>query len=264
MQRKMSTTDDRIKEKLKDAVSELFPSEELKERIDAAVSASDMGTEREKKMRKKNVVKAAVVALACVALSGSTVYAVGQASGWYGSSTAYEYTAYSDLEKAAKKADLTLNLPEEFSNGYTFAYASVSEFGEQDELGNAMSSYKGVDVSYSRGEESVIVTVEPPVGEDYGDDAIEEREIAPGVTAYYDCHEMLILPNEDYELSPEDKERQENDPKFWVSYGSDQEERKIMSDVAFVMDGQNYLLMAVDSSLTAEDLFAMAGEIAAR
>lgn len=255
--------DREIKRELKWTTEALFPSDRVKDRIDAAVAAPAFGREGEHSMKKNRVVKVAAIAAACVALSGTTVYAVSQANGWYAYSTPNEYTNYEDLSEAAERAGLTVDLPETFANGYTFREASVQTFGQSDDVGNHLNEYKGVEVYYENGDkEQISVSVEPIVdGQNVGEDAIETREIAPGVTAYYDSHEMLIVPP-DYEVSEEDLARQETDSKFWISYGSEEVERKITQHVGFFQDGQKYLMLTFDNPMDADDLFAMASEIA--
>ena len=258
--------DDKIREALNESAGSIAPSDFIKGRIDARIDL--LQDERNKGIYMINTkfIKAAAIVTACVALSGTAAYAVGTSQGWHGSSTAYEYTDYADISKAADKAGLNVDLPEAFSNGYSFEYTNVDEFGQLDDNGGRINKFKGVDVNYTKdGEPYINVSVEPVVGndDDPSDPPISEREIADGITAYYDSHEMLIVPP-GYEVSEEDRKREQEDPKFWISEGSDEVEHNICTDVRFIMNGQKYLIMGFNLNLTPDEMFDMASEIANR
>lgn len=251
-----------IKREMEWATAQLFPSDAVKAEIDRRLAAESKRGEHP--MKKK--IKVAAIAAACLALPVTTVHAVSQASGWYAFSRANEYGHYEELEKAAERTGLTLRLPETFSNGYTFREAAVETFGQNDDVGNHLNEFQGVDVFYDFTEDgetqTISISVEPIVdGQSFGEDAIETKEIAPGTTAYYDSYEMLVVPP-DYEVSEEDLKRQETDSKFWISYGSDEVERKITQHVGFFIDGQKYMMLTFDNPITPDEMFAMASEIA--
>jgi len=53
----------------------------------------------------------------------------------------------------------------------------------------------------------------------------------------------------------------ENDDHFFISYGSDQEETQMITNLSFDVDGVHYCLMTFDTTLTVDDLFDMAEEL---
>ncbi|WP_035765370.1 hypothetical protein [Butyrivibrio sp. NC2002] len=46
-----------------------------------------------------------------------------------------------------------------------------------------------------------------------------------------------------------------------ISYGSDQEETQMITNLSFDVDGVHYCLMTFDTTLTVDDLFDMAEEL---
>lgn len=90
----------------------------------------------------------------------------------------------------------------------------------------------------------------------------ETREIG-GISVNYDLDEYVFLPPsaEETGLSPEMQERSENDPHFFIGYGSDAEEHSYFSNISFVKDGVFYLIYGHDTNLKADDLFTMSSEI---
>jgi hypothetical protein len=53
----------------------------------------------------------------------------------------------------------------------------------------------------------------------------------------------------------------ENDDHFFISYGSDQEETQMITNLSFDVDGVHYCLTTFDTTLTVDELFGMAGEL---
>ena len=259
----MDRLDNEIREEMERLAETYTPPVRLKAAIDAR-TVPRLQPEGGRTMQKKNMIKAAAIAAACVALSGTTVYGIGRAQGWYSYGTAGQYTTLEQVEKAAEKVGLSVDLPEEFSNGFRFVEGSQQTFGRMDDTGGHMDAYQGVDAFYENANgESLSVTVEPivPGDGDAGEDLpVETREIAPGIVAEYNVHQYMVVPP-DYEVPEEILEREKTDPKFWLSYGSDTVEENENQSLSFTLDGQRYLLMGNDLSLDADGMFAMAEEI---
>ncbi len=258
----MEWLDAEIRKKLNERAEGLFPEAAVKERIDAGIKEAKIVEIGGINMKNKKLVKAAAIIGACLALSGTTAYAVGHPALWVSHSLAHEYDDYADLERVEKRTGLTLDLLESFENGYVFEEAAVTHNSQLDDEGNTLNKYKSAYAKYSKpGEADIHINVEPEQTDTGDDDGyIEAREIADGVVAEYDVHESLTVPP-DYEVSEEDLEREKNDPKFWISYGSDEVERQIVSNVAFTIDGQRYSIMGFDLNMTADEMFDMAEEI---
>ena len=65
----------------------------------------------------------------------------------------------------------------------------------------------------------------------------------------------------DYVPTEEEKERDQNDPDFSISYGSDEKETLIYRGVTFRKEGLQYDLYAMNTDLSSEEMMDMAAEI---
>lgn len=82
------------------------------------------------------------------------------------------------------------------------------------------------------------------------------------VVVKYSLDEYLFLPpSQEGQVSQELLDRMENDDHFFISYGSDQEETQMITNLSFDADGVHYCLMTFDTSLTVDELFDMASEL---
>ena len=82
-----------------------------------------------------------------------------------------------------------------------------------------------------------------------------------GVTVYYHSYVQKIVPP-DYQPTAEDEARQAAGG-FNLAYGGDQVEEHVIQSVFWQTADGNYEIMGSDVSLTADELFAMAGEVLA-
>ena len=82
------------------------------------------------------------------------------------------------------------------------------------------------------------------------------------IAVKYSQDEYLFLPaSQEGKVSQELLDREEKDDHFFISYGSDKEETQMTSSLSFDVAGVHYCLMTFDTTLTADELFDMAGEL---
>ena len=214
-------------------------------------------------MFKKRYIKAAAIALACLVLSGTAVYA-GRGMTWYGYGRPGEYTSYSGIGAAFEKAGIDASAPETLPHGFTFKEASINTFGQMDDGNKKISKYQGVDVYYTDAEgQKITLVIEPVVTGDSDEEPVAQREIADGIVARFDSHEMLTVPSRD-EVSEEDAMRELTDPKFWISEGggSTETERQIYNNVRFEIGDVSYDILGFDLDLTQDEMFELAKAVA--
>lgn len=80
------------------------------------------------------------------------------------------------------------------------------------------------------------------------------------VDVYYSCDEYLLVPVGEV-LTDEEKERDANDPHFFISDGSDERETRMSSTVSFVMGDVYYCMLSFDTNMNADEMMDMAEEI---
>ena len=97
------------------------------------------------------------------------------------------------------------------------------------------------------------------VGGDISKDALASRKVED-VDVYYSCDEYLFVPVGEV-LTDEEKERDANDPHFFISDGSDERETKMCSMVNFVMGEVDYSILSFDTPMDANEMMDMAEEI---
>ena len=210
--------------------------------------------------------KAVIIAAACVMIFGVTAAAAGIASvvvshNRLGSRTD-DFGKLSELEE---KVGLNVTAVDSFSNGYIFDHMEIQDSTEQDENGNDLESYSGIDLQYVKeGSPEVWINMDPArmYDESYEADKAQETREVNGITLYYSYDEYLFLSASDGESATEEElKRQETDPHFNISYGSDERETSFVSSVFFIMDGVTYDLMSFDTNMTSEEMLDMAEEI---
>lgn len=158
--------------------------------------------------------------------------------------------------------------PESFSNGYTMKSISITDIVDYTEDGEKRNPGKGMSFVYQQdGENSDAEEVNLSVSkvrDSYGDPAensMETRE-ADGVSLFYKENECMFVPA-DYVPTEEEKERDQNDPGFSISYGADEDEKEtlIYRGVTFRKEGLQYVLYAMNTDLSSEEMMDMAAEI---
>lgn len=235
--------DEYIKDKLNKSVENSAPSAYLKNKIDLEIKSRE--GKGEFKMKKKFIF---VAALALVLSVG--VFAAGKITGTISSSSEkYDYTKYTDLAKAEKKAGLEAYAPENLGD-YKFDGITIIDTADVDENNNKINKRKKFALAYKkqRGEDSDYITLDiDRIVE--GHDPIsslpyKEMRTIKGVDFYYSVYDNLFVGSKE-DLSPADKERFENDPFFNIGIGggkgSDRSEA-VSTYLIFEYKGNQYLL----------------------
>lgn len=247
----------KIKDELKQSVENTFPSEYLKNKIDLEISNIEK-PKGEFKMKKR---KLAIIAVAAALLSVG-VFAVGRITGTVSSSTSYyNYTTYEDVEKAEKEAGFDAIVPENLKGGYKFDGITIENLADIDEDNNKLNKRKAIVVTYiNEDDKEIRLSIDKSNLWDLRESYHEAKTI-DGVTFYYTRLESLFLANEN-EMTPEEKERSENDPFFNVGIGGEgtKRETSISKHLSFKHNEITYSLMAGET-IDKELLFEIGQEI---
>lgn len=230
---------------------------------------SDKKLSGDNQMKKWSLPKVAAATALCFLLGGGAVLAAGKISGSIVSIRASgDYWGYRDLGKAEEQAGLQFYAPEFFSNGYAMESISLTDISDVDADGQKRNPRKGMTLVYQKdtGKNQNVAKINLDVSgvQDSSEDSTQEicedsREV-DGVTLYYMEAEYLFVPP-DYEPTKEEKEREQSDPNFHISYGSDEKQTSIYRGVSFQKDGLQYTLFGMDTGLTGQELLDMAEEI---
>ena len=234
--------DEYIKDKLEKSVENSAPSLYLKNKIDLEIKSRE--EKGEFKMKKKFI----LVAAAALVLSVG-VFAAGKITGTISSSShKYDYTVYTDLAKAEKKAGLEAYAPENLGD-YKFDGITIIDTADVDETGAKLNKRKAMDVNYKKqiGEDAYNITLDiDRIVE--GHDPIsslpyKEMRTIKGVDFYYSVYDNLFVGSKE-DLSPADKERFEKDPFFNVGIGGKGGDRSeaVSTYLIFEYKGNQYLL----------------------
>lgn len=235
--------DEFIKKELNKSVENSAPSAYLKNKIDLEIKSRE--GKGEFRMKKRFV----LVAVFALVLSLG-VYAAGKITGTISSSSnKYDYTVYTDLAKAEKKAGLEVYAPENLGD-YKFDGITIIDTADVDESGAKLNKRKAMDVNYKKqiGEDAYNISLdidriveghEPISSLPY-----KEMRTIKGVDFYYSVYDNLFVGSKE-DLSLADKERFENDPFFNVGIGggkgSDRSEA-VSTYLIFEYKGNQYLL----------------------
>lgn len=222
---------------------------------------------RKEGMMKKRlgVKKTAILVAACIMVFGVTATATGIATGVVSHNKPDTRTGnFGDLEKLEQQAGLDITAVESFSNGYEFDHMEVGESTTQDDSFNDIQSYMGISMQYIKENEPYVAIYMDPidmVSGDASEDAMASRKVGD-VDVYYSCDEYLFVPVSEADvLTDEEKDRDANDPHFFISVGSDERETRMSSTVRFVMGDVYYCILSFDTSMSADEMMDMAEEI---
>ncbi len=212
------------------------------------------------KMKRIKLSRVLVLAAALIMLLGLTTWAskfmVTSRVG-HSRSTPDYYTVPSAAE-LRRDTGIAPNIPDSFSNGYSFSSAHIGEDSDYGENGALVENYKSISCKYVFGDESLSVYIDAAkagIG-------MEDEETAAshkGTEIKYASFQNKFVPA-DYQLTAEDEEDQRTG-KYVFSYGTDAIEIVHVQVTAFEHHGLNYSICALDSSLTRDELIQMAKEI---
>ena len=247
--------DSYIKDKLEKSVENSAPSIYLKNKIDLEIkSAEEKG---EFKMKKRFV----LVAAAALVLSVG-VFVAGKITGTLASSTSfYNYTKYTDMAKAEKKAGFDAYAPESLGE-YKFDGIRMVDLADMDDTGAKLNKRKAIDVDYKNDAGDIVllsIDKNPESSKATDEKAYQEMREIKGVPVYYWRLESVFLPDEK-DATKEELERSEKDPFFNLAIGSSQREEKASKHLVFDYKGIQYALMAGDD-MEVNEFYRMAEEI---
>jgi len=250
--------EDKIKNVLALECDGITASQDLKDRIDEEILRSRKEAGNMKKLSAKKLIIGVVAG--CLLVSGG-VFAAGHVVSF--SSHSYWTNAsrnYGDMEKQQQKLGYAADTVESFANGYQFDSVTVGDTQGEDEDGNAVYTYKFMNVHYKKsGEPAVSLYIQKPVESQVRTEAPDAARTCGDITLYYDSATFKFVPP-DYELTAEDKANQERGD-YHISYGSDEVETQQNFQVTWEKEGIVYELIGFDLNLTADDMFDMAEEI---
>lgn len=166
---------------------------------------------------------------------------------------------YSEAQKMGEELNLTLQIPENFSNGYTFQSALPVHASGQDEEGNAVKEWTGMNLIYQKeGQPDLTIDMEQmqeSEGYGVGDETFEYN----GIRLVYSKEHYRFVPPE-YQVS-EEEQAQMDAGELIISYGSPEVQDSEIQSLNWQADGISYGLMIFDSTITPAELVQMAEEI---
>ena len=251
----MKDFDKYIKNELNKSVESSSPSDYLKNKIDLEINSQ--GEKGEFKMKKRFV----LVAAAALVLSVG-VFATGKITGTISSSTSfYNYTNYTDMAKAEKKAGFDAYAPESLGD-YKFEGITMDNIADIDDTGAKLNKRKGIDVDYKNADGDIVmlsIDKHPDNAKTVDKEFYHEMRDINGVQVYYSRIESVVLPDEK-DASKEELERSEKDPFFNLAIGSDKREESASKHLLFDYKDIQYSLMAGDD-MDVNEFYRMAEEI---
>lgn len=251
----MKDFDKYIKNELNKSVESSSPSDYLKNKIDLEINSQ--GEKGEFKMKKRFV----LVAAAALVLSVG-VFATGKITGTISSSTSfYNYTNYTDMAKAEKKAGFDAYAPESLGD-YKFDGITMDNIADIDDAGSKLNKRKAIDVDYKNADGDIVmlsIDKRPDNSKTVDKQFYHEMRDIKGVPVYYSRLESVILPDEK-DATEEELERSEKDPFFNLAIGSDKREEDASKHLIFDYKGIQYELMAGDN-MDVNEFYKMAEEI---
>ncbi len=252
-------TDERINELLYTTRTTEHPYDSLKQRTQNMIMAKTTGKERGMKHMgiKKTLVFAAVFCL----LFSTSVVAFGLKKASVMRNTAGEFTEYSDIAKAEKKAGIDIKAPETFSNGYGFKEASVLYCEDLGDNKETIQKYEGISVEYAKdGADLITLDAQPAQFFDMIFlDKPQDKTSIDGIDVRYYSHSYKGVPT-DYVPTDEDIQR-EKEEGLQIVYGASESYERQICNCMWIQDGIGYDLICVTASIPAEKMYEMAAEI---
>ncbi len=252
----------------KESMRRLTFSDETKERMIGNLIRIDVPQKGGVMKKGIKTGKIVAIAAACVMIFGITVAASGIAKGVVSHNRLSSRTGnFEKLADYEEETGLDVKAVETFANGYAFDCLEINDSTVQDGDFNDLESYSGIGIQYKKKDcPSLSVYMDPARMSDESFDkmnAQENREIN-GITLYYSKNEYLLLPVTKDNPDPateEERNRAENDPHFFISYGSPERETRYISSVHFYMNDVSYDIISSDTEMTGEEMMDMAEEI---
>jgi len=253
-----SYIDREIAEVFRAEVEDITVSDSVKRNIDEILFEKEFkGGKVVKLFSKKRML---VLGAACIILSASVVFAGGQVTSLVSRSNLFAVCKdYSKLSKQEEKLGYSVEIVEQFSNGYIFESMEVGKVKGLDEAGNIVETYKELDVDYKNelGEKVSLNADQRNAGRDF---RTPVQILECGETTFYYYLDTYKFVPVDYELTEEDRKNMERED-YEISTGSDEVEINMMSSVEWERNNVRYNLLAIDTEMTADEMLEMASEI---
>ena len=232
--------------------------DKLKTRIDFALKSGEAPRKVRRPFAKRLAAVALVAAVAVTgALAGNGIIAYTFGSSWSNERMDYAETQ-AELTDGAK-------VPEAFANGFAFDRGVHVYGGEKDEDGNVLRDWTDIEAAYTRdGAKLNLVTGEARDDGTAGDVAAEQYDevrAVGGVTVQYKENLYKGVPA-DYQPTAEEQAAIDAG-ELQIGYGANEVTEQDYQFLRWQQDGVVYRLTGFDLGLTADELFAMAGEIIA-
>ncbi|MDW2797242.1 hypothetical protein RZO55_06595 [Clostridium boliviensis] len=209
---------------------------------------------------RNNKFAAAITAMLVITVLGTvTAVAAGKITGFVSVSdndkNVHSIMELRELSKTQMKA--SPKLPDNFTNGMAFVKGYISQVKGVDENNNQVITYSEAYAEYG---ENPQVTLASHVHLDAVSEGDQpgQKEVYQGVELNSAEVQYVFLP-EGQEPSEEDKKLQD-EGKLMISYGSNQEERKLFKSVNWSENGIDYLLFTFEN-VELNSLTAMAKEV---
>lgn len=166
------------------------------------------------------------------------------------------YKTFEEIQASEKKLGQPIHAVKQFKNGMAFNAADLMDVKCMDEQNNQVDSYPELMIRYGTGENSVNLGISKPVtAESAG--VPDRTETYAGKELKYSAERYLFLPP-DAKPSAEDQALEEAG-QLYISYGSQEEERKDIYNVSWEDGDLHYMLLSWD--VGGEELMGMAREV---
>lgn len=207
---------------------------------------------------RKNKLAAAFTAIVVITVLGTvTAVAAGKITGLV-SGRGKDVNSITELRELSKiQMKVSPKIPDNFNNGMAFVKGDISQVKGVDENNNQVITYSEAYAEYGENPQ-VTLSSHAHLAEISEGDQPGQKEVYQGVELNSAETQYVFLP-EGQEPSEEDKKLEE-EGKLMISYGSDQEERKLFKSVSWSENGIDYLLFTYEN-VELNSLKAMAKEV---
>lgn len=250
--------DQKITEALNSLAGSVVPADDDFNKIFSRTNTDTVSVKTN--LKRRRTVKAAAAIAVCVLAGGTSVYAGNALTSKYKSSVSgYDYTSYTDMDAAEKKAGYDISAPDSLSYGFEFDGITLTTDSEEYGDGKRSEKSRGINVTYKNDSGNELTLSTESSGDDLPVNYQQKKETAYG-TLYYSKIEQYFVPA-DYEPTADEIEKDEEDPFYEISYGADTAETDYISHVEFVKNGIGYDLYAFNTDLSSDQMFELAEEI---
>lgn len=251
--------DDTFEKKLADALDECTKgaklSGERRSEILSCIHQERRENQNMKHISKRKLIFAVVamcmIATMAVAAAGRIVYTATSSS-----RDNPTYKKFEEIKAAEAKLGQPIHAVKQFESGMTFESGDLMDVKCMDEQHNQIDTYPELNIRYGADHKGVSLSISKPI-------TTESSEVPDKTETYaekelkYSADRYLFLPP-DAEPSAEDQ-AQEAAGELYISYGSQEEERKDIYNVSWEDGELTYLLLSWD--VGGEELIDMAKEI---